>query len=156
MKSLLLDQVAWDLVLDASRNIALADDPYASAQDVACAIKLFLGELWYNTTKGVPYYQSILGQWPSAAYLKATFEQIALGTARIAEARCTIFSLSDRNLTGRVDVINTAGEASGFTFGTVDQDVEQVTPDQAPIRVIFDGGQLDFSVAKNSVFTGPL
>ena len=57
MNTLLLDASAWDLVLDANGDIALAAPPYAVAQDVASAISLFLGELWYDTTQGVPYFQ---------------------------------------------------------------------------------------------------
>ena len=56
MKTLLLDQTTWDLTLDANNNIALAAEPYAFAQDAASAIRLFQGELWYDTTRGVPYF----------------------------------------------------------------------------------------------------
>ena len=64
MKTLLLDVESWDVILDAASNIAIASEPYAVAQDVASAIKLFAGELWYDTTKGVPYFASILGKSP--------------------------------------------------------------------------------------------
>ncbi|AJJ19826.1 hypothetical protein [Yersinia intermedia] len=53
--TLLLDRTAWDLVLDANGDIAMASLPYSIAQDVASAIKTFIGECWYDTSQGVPY-----------------------------------------------------------------------------------------------------
>ena len=35
--TLLLDRTVWDLLLDGSGNIAIATEPYATAQDVASA-----------------------------------------------------------------------------------------------------------------------
>ena len=61
MNTLLLDRTVWDLVLDAGGNIARASNPYAVAQDVASAIKLFRGELFYDTAKGIPYWTEVLG-----------------------------------------------------------------------------------------------
>ena len=46
MNTLYLDPQSWDLVLDAAGNIAMAKDPYAKAQDVASACRLFSGELY--------------------------------------------------------------------------------------------------------------
>lgn len=62
-KSLLLtDQ--WDITLDDTGSIAITANPYAVAQDVACACSTFIGEPWYDTTLGIPYYERILGHWP--------------------------------------------------------------------------------------------
>ena len=60
MKSLLLDRGAWDLVLDAEGNIAVCEEPYSIAQDVACACRTFKGELIYDVNDGVPYFSEIL------------------------------------------------------------------------------------------------
>ena len=46
MNTLYLDPQSWDLALDVAGNIALAKDPYAKAQDVASAARLFVGELY--------------------------------------------------------------------------------------------------------------
>jgi len=62
-KTLLLDRTVWDLVLDSNGDIALASPPYALEQDVASAVRLFLGELWYDTTKGIPYLKKFLGNY---------------------------------------------------------------------------------------------
>ena len=99
MKTLLLDRTVWDLVLDTSGNIALASNPYAIAQDVASAVKLFLGECWYDTTKGIPY-----------------FDQAALTVPEVVQAQCTIVSIKDRVLTGQIEVIDTEGVSHNVTF----------------------------------------
>jgi hypothetical protein len=63
----LLDRSTWDLVLDASGNIAVASAPYALAQDAASAIRLLAGELWYDTAQWVPYSSKSSGQAPPIA-----------------------------------------------------------------------------------------
>lgn len=42
-RSLRLDTQTWDLMLDGAGNLAVTDNPYAVAQDVACACSTFLG-----------------------------------------------------------------------------------------------------------------
>jgi hypothetical protein len=60
VKTLLLDRSLWDLTLDINGNIAMASEPYAIAQDVASACRTFLGECYYDTSQGVPYFQGML------------------------------------------------------------------------------------------------
>lgn len=114
MKSLLLDTVAWDLVLDAAGNIATADEPYRVAQDVACAIKLFAGELWYDTSQGVPYYTTILGKSPPVELFKELMVQAAKSVPGVVTATCVVESFEDRKVVGYVRFTDTNG-----TTGTV-------------------------------------
>lgn len=114
--TLALDQTAWDLVLDAKGNIALASAPYAIAQDVASAVRTFTGECWYDTTKGVPYWQGILGERPSPQFLKNALNNAALAVPDVADAQTILISFTDRELTGQVQVIDTDGVASGVSF----------------------------------------
>ena len=88
--TLLLDTIAWDLCVDANGNIAVASEPYSLAQDAASAIRLFQGELWYDTTQGVPYWGQILGQWPPVAVMKAAFISAALTVPGVVSAQCFI------------------------------------------------------------------
>jgi hypothetical protein len=115
MNTLLLDRSTWDLCLDSSGNIAMATDPYAIAQDVASAIKLFLGELWYDTTKGVPYWGQILGELPPVALMKAKFVAAALTVPEVVAATCYIQSIKGRVVTGQVQCTTTSGVV--FTVG---------------------------------------
>jgi hypothetical protein len=116
MKSLLLDVTAWDLIADAAGNIAVASDPYSQAQDAASAIRLFFGELWYDTTLGVPYWQSILGKAPNVPYMKARFVAAALTVPGVVSATCFISSISGRKVTGQVQITNTLGQTAAAAF----------------------------------------
>ena len=115
-KTLLLDRSKWDLVLDSAGNIALASPPYALAQDVASAIKLFLGELWYDSTKGIPYFQKILGHLPPASLLSGYVENAALSVPGVVQARCTLTELTDRKMSGVVNFIDETGAANNVSF----------------------------------------
>lgn len=116
MKTMLLDPATWDLMLDASGNLALASDPYSQAQDAASAIKLFRGELYYDTTKGVPYYQSILGKIPNISFMKAQFEAAALTVPGVVTAQCFITNFQNRQIAGQVQIRNKAGQLATARF----------------------------------------
>lgn len=114
MKTLLLDTTAWDLVLDATGNIAVATEPYQLSQDVASAIKLFAGELWYDTSKGVPYFSTILGKAPPIEFFKEQMVRAAKTVPGVVGASCVIQSFEDRTVTGYVKFT-----AADGTTGTV-------------------------------------
>lgn len=116
MDTLLLDRSLWDLCKDTSGNIALASAPYALAQDVASAIKLFKGELYYDTSRGVPYWQQILGQFPPIPFMKAQFEQAALTVPGVVSAVAFISSITDRTVSGQVQIKDTAGALQVVAF----------------------------------------
>ena len=102
--------------MTAAGNIAVASDPYSIAQDVASAIKLFLGELWYDTTKGVPYFGQILGERPPLTFLKAKFVAAALTVPEVVTAVCYIESITDRTVKGQVQVTDTTGTVTTVGF----------------------------------------
>lgn len=113
MKTLLLDITAWDLVLDINGNIAVAADPYAMAQDAASAIRLFQGELWYDTTKGVPYWATILGKSPPPlSLMKEEFVAAAMTVPGVVAARCFIAAVTNRGVTGQVQVTDAQGRTA--------------------------------------------
>lgn len=114
--TLLLDQGAWDLCLDANGNIAVAQPPYALAQDVASAIRTFLGECWYDTSLGVPY-RNILGKNPPISYLIAQMEAAALTVPGVVSASCTIQSVKGRTVTGQVAFTDSSGATQTVSLG---------------------------------------
>lgn len=116
MNTLLLDRTAWDLVLDAAGNIAMASNPYAVAQDVASAIKLFRGELFYDTAKGIPYWTEVLGQLPPLSLVREWLRSAALTVPDVADAAPTITAFENRRLSGYVEVTLTNGMTSTITF----------------------------------------
>ena len=124
MNTLLLDLATWDLITDASGNIAVASDPYSVSQDVASAVRTFLGECWYNTTLGVPYFGNptgttqgaILGQMPPLAYLKS---QITTQAARVPGCNNPVVfigAINNRSLTGQVQFTDSNGTSQTVAF----------------------------------------
>lgn len=114
--TLLLDQSAWDLVLDSAGNIALASPPYALAQDVASAVRLFLGELWYDTTKGIPYFEDVLGKLPPASLLTGYIEKAALTVPGVVTAQCIISAFDAREVSGQILFIDETGAENAVNF----------------------------------------
>jgi hypothetical protein len=115
MSTLLLDTVTWDLVVDAFGNIAVASNPYALAQDAASAIRTFQGEVYYDTTIGVPY-QNILGKRPNLALTKQALITAALTVPGVVSATCFLTGFTNRALTGQVQIRSASGQTSAASF----------------------------------------
>ncbi len=116
MNTLLLDTVAWDLVLDASGNIAMAQPPYAVAQDVASAIRTFQGELWYDTTQGVPYFQQLLQPGVTTAQIANAMDQAALTVPGVVSANTAITEISGREVSGQVQFTTSDNVVTTINF----------------------------------------
>lgn len=116
MTTLLLDRTAWDLVLDANANIALAGEPYSLAQDVASAVKLFLGELYYDTSQGIPYWTEVLGYLPPVSLLTQLIETQALTVPLVVAASCTITSFNANVVGGQITFTDEDGETTTINF----------------------------------------
>lgn len=113
---MLLDQAEWDLVVDLQGNWAVASDPYSEAQDAASAMRLFQGELWYDTTQGVPYWQSVLGMLPPLSYIKSVLVTAALTVPGVTAVRVFISSFVNRKASGQVQISDKAGNTSTAVF----------------------------------------
>lgn len=113
--TLLLTTDEWDLCLDAAGNIAMASPPYALAQDVASALRLFLGELWYDDTAGVPYFEQVLAHTPPLNVFRQLMVQAALTVPGVVSATCIISGFEDRTVTGQVTFIDEDGLQSVVT-----------------------------------------
>lgn len=116
MDTILLDRSTWDLILDAANNIAICTEPYAIAQDVASAIRLFKGECWYDTTRGVPHFQEILGHQPSLSVLKSALQTAALTVPNTKTAVVFISGVVNRDVHGQVQ-ITSASDATTVVSG---------------------------------------
>ena len=114
--SLLLDRTTWDVCLDASQNIAVCDPPYALAQEVANAIKLFLGECYYDTSRGIPYYGQILGRLPPLALFKTFMVNAALTVGGVVSAVCFVTKFTNRHVKGQVQFIDDQHNAATVSF----------------------------------------
>lgn len=118
MNSLLLSTDNWDLTIDGSNNIATATGGYAVAQDVASAIRTFLGECYYDTLLGIPFFTIALGQRLSQSALQSAINAQALNVNGVVQAKTTLNPLNQttRLLTGTVSIIDTNGQAMDVTF----------------------------------------
>lgn len=114
--TLLLDRTVWDLVLDTAGNIALAAPPYAVAQDAASEIRTFVGEIWYDTVRGLPYFADILGQKPPIQLMRSAFNAAALKVPGTTAARTFITGIVGRQATGQVQVTDVNGRISVAGF----------------------------------------
>ena len=115
-KTLLLDQAAWDLVLDTSGNIALAGAPYSVAQDVASAVRTYLGECWFDTTQGMPYWQQILGHYPPLSFVRQKIIDVAMSVPNVVAVDVFFTSYSGRQLVGQIQIIDSDGNTNNIGF----------------------------------------
>lgn len=114
--TIFLDPATWDMTADASGNIAMAEAPYALAQDVASATRLFKGEQWYDTVPGVPYFEEILGLLPPASLLQQRLVEQALTVPDVQSAQVVLQALENRTVTGQIQFIDSEGMAAGVSF----------------------------------------
>jgi hypothetical protein len=143
--TLLLNPQTWDLMVAQTRDIAVAAEPYALAQDAASAIRLFEGEDYYDTTRGIPYWEEILGHWPPVRIMKAHFNAAAETVPGVASAQSFIESIVDRRPKGQVLVTSTSGAKAVVSF--------TIEPPPAPLPPDPEGGpSLDFSDPDNSQY----
>lgn len=114
--TLALDQDAWDLVLDISGNWALASAPYSIAQDVASAIKTFLGECWYDISLGLPYWRDIFGKYPPLSFVKQQMINAALTVPNVVTVVVIFDKVENRQLSGQVQITDTDGNQTQVGF----------------------------------------
>lgn len=114
--TLLLDRDEWDLVIDSAGNVAMAAPPYALAQDVASAVRLFINELWYAPGNGIPYFEDVLGHLPPISLVIGYIEKAALTVPGVVSAQCIITAFDARTVTGQVQFIDEAGQANAANF----------------------------------------
>lgn len=114
--TLLLDQNTWDLTLDTSGSIALANAPYSIAQDVATATLTQIGECWYDQSIGLPYWQSIFKDSPPLSFVRAKMYQAAMRINNVQKTEIAFNQISNRNLTGQIQIVDTDGNVQSIGF----------------------------------------
>lgn len=114
--TILLDPNTWDLLLDGDNNVALAQAPYALAQDAASAIRTFSGEVFFDTTQGIPYFSQILGKIPPLALVKHYMNNAAKTVSGVASSTTYLTSFNGRAFTGQVQITSTSGATIAIGF----------------------------------------
>ena len=115
-QTLYLDPTIWDLTVDANGDIAVADNPYQLAQDAATAMRTWLGEVYYDTTLGLPYRTQILGQSPPLSLVRAQLEAAAMTVDGVVAVNVALSSSVGRVLSGQVTVTDQTGATASTNF----------------------------------------
>lgn len=112
--TLLLD-AQWDLTVDAGGNIASVTGPYAIAQNVANAVRLFTNDAYFDADKGIPHFQIELGHNPPYSILGTRILQAARAVDGVANATVT-FDRDERKLGGEILLTLTDGTTANVEF----------------------------------------
>ncbi len=114
--TLALNSATWDLYA-ANGDIATVSAGAQLAQDAASACRLFLGELWFDTTQGVPYWQQLLGigTQPPNSLIVAKLQAAALTVPGVATATVVITGITTRTVTGTITVTGTDSNGNTIT-----------------------------------------
>ena len=107
--SLKLDE-NWDLCLDDFGNIATTKEDDAICQDVACSLRLFAQEAYFDPQKGVPYFDIALGQKPFESLLRSELTRAAKSVSGVIDAAITGYETNqDRQLSLRMECLVKGG-----------------------------------------------
>lgn len=106
----------WDLFLNSEGRIAMADSAYAVAQNVACAIRLFNNDAYYDTDLGVPHFEITLGKLPPSSVIRSRYKKAALSVDGVADADVEITSFDNRACSGNIYITLTNGEKATVSF----------------------------------------
>ncbi|WP_126687931.1 hypothetical protein [Escherichia coli] len=90
-RTMQLDTSTWDLTLDGNGNLAIAEESYSVAQDVASACLVFSGECYYDNTLGIPWEAEVLGRRPSPGFIAQKMQAEALKLPVVEDALASVF-----------------------------------------------------------------
>ncbi len=123
MNTWYLDPATWDITFDSTGRIRTVldvrssdADVYALAQDSGSEIRTFKGEVYYDRTQGIPYWDTVLGKFPPVSLLKACFNQAAMRTPEVVNAVSFLRAIQHRSLSGQVQVRNALGQVQAANF----------------------------------------
>lgn len=111
-KTLFLDQ-NWDVCLDKSGRIRIAEGAYATAQNVANECRLFTDDACFETERGIPYYVIALGQKLSPSVLKARLRDAAYlveDVDNVTGVELESLDTETRKVTGEITFTSVEGE----------------------------------------------
>jgi hypothetical protein len=111
-RTLLLDRKKWDLALDGTGRIALANGDYATAQNVANETRLFTNDAYFIQDKGTPYFAVSLGQRTNQAIVRSYLRRAALRAQDVKEIlsiRIVSVNPETRTLTGDIHFTTVEG-----------------------------------------------
>lgn len=114
--SLLLDTDTWDITLNQGGSLATCTGDYALAQDVANRIRLFTDDAYYQPDDGIPHFVLDLGQKVSESLVRARYREQALTVSGVTSATISDLSVSDRVMTGTIEITTENGGTADVDF----------------------------------------
>lgn len=103
----------WDLALDGNGRLKIANGAYATAQDVANAVRLFTNDAYLAADRGIPHFSIDLGLMPSAAVVRSRMRKAALDVSNVASATVTLYDVEgDRKLKGVIEITTNDGQTA--------------------------------------------
>ena len=111
-KTLLLNK-DWDICLDKSGRIAVAEGAYATAQAVANECRLFTDDAYFEPDRGIPYYLIALGRKLSPSVLRARLRDAAMLVDDVEDVTEVVLESLDtetRRVTGEIQFTSKEGE----------------------------------------------
>lgn len=111
-KTLLLNS-DWDLTLDKSGRIAVAEGAYATAQNVANECRLFSNDAYFEPDRGIPYYLIALGRKLSPSVLRARLRDAAYLVEDVEDVTDVVLESLDtetRKVTGEIKFTSKEGD----------------------------------------------
>lgn len=89
MISLKLDN-NWDITLNENGSLKTADPYYSIAQNVACAVRLFTNDAYFNTDKGIPHFDVTLKRNPALSVICSHIKKAAMSVDGVKNAEVII------------------------------------------------------------------
>ena len=100
----------WDIGLDSSGGLAMADGAERMAQDVACYERTFMGEPYFAATEGVPYLNRELAELPPPELVRERANSRAMEVPGVTGAETVLTEYAGRTLHGDIYVAGDTGE----------------------------------------------
>lgn len=115
--TLFLDTDTWDVTLDSGGNIATASGPYAIAQNVANAVRLFTKDAYYDPDRGIPHFSIELGhKQGQLGVLRSRIIRNVTRLEGVDSAEVSFYGIRNRELTGNISLTMTSGETGDVAF----------------------------------------
>ena len=89
MISLLLNN-NWDITLYNNGSLKTADPNYSIAQNVACAVRLFTSDAYFNTDIGIPHFDVTLKRNPALSVIRSHIKKAAMSVDGVKNAEVII------------------------------------------------------------------
>lgn len=108
----------WDIALDSNKNLAFVDNDYAIAQNVACACRAFVNDMYFNQSEGIPHFSADISNKSTVnpTLLAYFMEKEAKKFPEIKGAKLTDLAATNRILTGKLELTLETGRTIYVTI----------------------------------------